>query len=320
MVYTTPRHTSLELINALSPMLVSSDVISSGGFYNYAKKLSEHALSEFSITLVPLEDRMLRSLHISLTCSNTVRELPECDQDGNISKQIRQGVISPLDFIQLENIHRSKIFDDRFLPFNSVIQVLILADDDLQIKSANSNVIEKLDSLADIQENGWFFLSESGEKIDARYIFGKESVVNKNDLIFSINYANTDMKMEEGGGCLIATAAFGTELAPQIQHLRELRDDTILQTEYGSAFMASFNHFYYSFSPAVADYERENPMFRETVKLTLTPLLTSLTLLQYADINSESDMLGYGIGMILLNIGMYFAAPTILIMTIKKRI
>ena len=120
------------------------------------------------------------------------------------------------------------------------------------------------------------------------------------------------------GGCLIATAAYGSELAPQVQQLRELRDNIVLQTESGTSFMASFNQFYYSFSPAVADYERENPAFKEAVKLTLTPLLTSLTLLQYVDIDSESEMLGYGIAIILLNIGMYFIAPAVLITKIRS--
>ena len=103
---------------------------------------------------------------------------------------------------------------------------------------------------------------------------------------------------QNGGGCLIATAAFGSEMAPQVQFLREIRDNTVLQTESGISFMTGFNQFYYSFSPYIADYERENPAFKETVKLALTPLLTSLTLLQYADIDSESEMLGYGIGVI----------------------
>jgi len=125
---------------------------------------------------------------------------------------------------------------------------------------------------------------------------------------------------EKKGGCLIATAAFGSEMAPQVQFLREIRDNTVLQTESGSAFMTGFNQFYYSFSPAIADYERENPAFKEAVKITLTPLLTSLTLLQYADIDSESEMLGYGIGIILLNIGMYFVVPAILVMKIRKKI
>ena len=122
------------------------------------------------------------------------------------------------------------------------------------------------------------------------------------------------------GGCLIATAAFGSELAPQVQFLREIRDNIVLQTQSGTTFMAGFNQFYYSFSPAIADYERENLAFKEAVKITLTPLLTSLTLLQYADIDSESEMLGYGIGIILLNIGMYFAVPAIIIMKIRKRV
>jgi len=125
---------------------------------------------------------------------------------------------------------------------------------------------------------------------------------------------------EKKGGCLIATAAFGSEMAPQVQFLRELRDNTVLQTESGTSFMAGFNQFYYSFSPAIADYERENPVFKEAVKITLTPLLTSLTLLQYVDIDSESEMLGYGIGVILLNIGMYFVVPAILVMKVRKKI
>jgi hypothetical protein len=113
----------------------------------------------------------------------------------------------------------------------------------------------------------------------------------------------------EGGGCLIATATFGSELAPQVQQLRELRDNTILSTESGTAFMTGFNQFYYSFSPMVADLERENPVFKEAMKITLTPMLSSLSLLNYVDIDSEQEMLGYGISLIILNIGMYAGIP-----------
>ena len=125
---------------------------------------------------------------------------------------------------------------------------------------------------------------------------------------------------EEGGGCLIATAAFGSEMAPQVQFLREIRDGTVMTTQSGTAFMTGFNQFYYSFSPYVADYERENPVFKEAVKITLTPLLTSLTLLNYVDVDTEEEMLGYGIGIILLNIGMYFVAPAAVIIAIKNRL
>jgi len=116
---------------------------------------------------------------------------------------------------------------------------------------------------------------------------------------------------EEKGGCLIATAAYGSEMAPQIQQLRELRDNTVLSTKSGIAFMSGFNQFYYSFSPGVADFERENPVFKEIVKVGLTPMLSSLSLLNHVDIDSEQEMLGYGISIILLNIGMYIGIPVL---------
>ena len=124
---------------------------------------------------------------------------------------------------------------------------------------------------------------------------------------------------KESGGCLIATATYGSELAPQVQQLRELRDNSLLQTESGIQFMGMFNDVYYSFSPIIADYERENPVFREMVKIAITPMISSLSILNYVDMDSESEVLGYGISLILLNLGMYLGIPAVVIVGIKKR-
>ena len=119
-----------------------------------------------------------------------------------------------------------------------------------------------------------------------------------------------------GGGCLIATATYGSEMAPQVQLLREIRDNKLMSTETGSSFVTGFNEIYYSFSPVIADYERENPMFKEAIKLGITPLISSLAILDYAD--SEDEIIGYGISLIVLNIGMYIAAPAIVIYKARK--
>ena len=124
---------------------------------------------------------------------------------------------------------------------------------------------------------------------------------------------------ESGGGCLIATATYGTELAPQVQQLREIRDNKLLQTETGQSFMKSFNQFYYSFSPYIADYERENPLFKEVIKAGITPMVSSLSLLNHVDMNSESKVLGYGISLIVLNLAMYIGIPFVAIIGIRKR-
>ena len=123
---------------------------------------------------------------------------------------------------------------------------------------------------------------------------------------------------EEGGGCLIATAAYGSELAPQVQMLREIRDNQLMNTESGSAFMSSFNEAYYSFSPYIADMERESPVFKEIVKAGLTPMLSSLAIMENAE--SESEVLGLGLSVIALNLGMYVAAPALIGMKVHQQI
>ncbi|MBT6646060.1 MAG: hypothetical protein HOB51_00870 [Thaumarchaeota archaeon] len=121
----------------------------------------------------------------------------------------------------------------------------------------------------------------------------------------------------EGGGCLIATATYGSEMSPQVQQLRELRDNQLLNTESGTAFMSTFNDVYYSFSPIIADYERENPYFKEAVKLAITPMISTLSLMENA--NSESEVLSIGISVIMLNLGMYLGVPAVVIVGIKRK-
>jgi len=66
--------------------------------------------------------------------------------------------------------------------------------------------------------------------------------------------------------------------------------------------------------------ERQNPIFKDAVKIYIAPLLASLTILNYVDIDSEEKVLGYGIGIILLNIGMYFGIPVLAIFTLKNKL
>jgi hypothetical protein len=125
-------------------------------------------------------------------------------------------------------------------------------------------------------------------------------------------------KSSKGGGCLIATATYGSEMAVEVQQLRELRDNTLLNTESGTQFMGIFNDVYYSFSPVIADYERENPVFKEMVKVVITPMISSLSIMQYAE--SESEVLGLGLSVIALNLGMYLGIPAFAIIVFRNKI
>ena len=54
-------------------------------------------------------------------------------------------------------------------------------------------------------------------------------------------------------------------------------------------------------------------------KLAIMPMISTLSILNYADMNSDQDVLGYGILLIILNVGMYVGIPGIVIVTIRKQ-
>jgi hypothetical protein len=108
--------------------------------------------------------------------------------------------------------------------------------------------------------------------------------------VFSITIGGSQpiKPVQPKSGCLIATAAFGSELAPQVQFLREYRDNTIMTTVAGSSFLNSFNTVYYSFSPSVADAERTHPLLQETVRAGISPLLGILQMAKFSTIGNDN--------------------------------
>jgi len=72
-----------------------------------------------------------------------------------------------------------------------------------------------------------------------------------------------------GGGCFIATAAFGSYLHPQVQVLRTFRDNHLLTNTPGRVFVAA----YYRLSPPLADFISRHEIFRLLVRLLLTPVI-----------------------------------------------
>lgn len=139
----------------------------------------------------------------------------------------------------------------------------------------------------------------------------ESKIIEKEDVLLTKN------RDDSGGGCLIATAAFDSEMAPQVQLLREIRDNQLMKTKTGISFMTGFNQFYYSFSPYVADMERENPVFKEMIKVGITPLLSTLSVMSFAE--TEYEVLVYGVGVIMMNLGMYVAAPAMIVYQIRKK-
>ena len=122
------------------------------------------------------------------------------------------------------------------------------------------------------------------------------------------------------GGCLIATAAFGSEIAPEVQFLRNFRENYILHTHAGSNFMKVFNTWYYSFSPYVADYERHEPWLQQIVKTSIYPLLGILFVSErtYSVIPGEYGAIAAGLVASSMIGAIYFLPLALTIKQIRK--
>lgn len=162
--------------------------------------------------------------------------------------------------------------------------------------------------------------AESTLTITSKNETGNFSIaVNATDIGTGISrMVDVNAQVNPGGGCLVATAAYGTEMAPQVQFLREVRDNTLFSTASGASFVTAFNQWYYSFSPTIADWEREHPAFKEAVRIFITPMISTLSIMTLAEHGSELQALGLGISVIALNLGIYVVAPTALALQVRK--
>ena len=180
-------------------------------------------------------------------------------------------------------------------------------------------------NIYDVKEPDWTLIG-SYDSTTGMLVFvdGTEPDVTTPDVttpdVTTPDVTTPDDPPTDDGGCLIATAAYGSELAPQVQFLREIRNDSLLSTAAGTSFMAGFNQFYYSFSPAVADLERENETFRDVVRTAITPGIYALNVMVLADPGSELSIIVFGLLSVAAVAGIYVAMPSLAVYAVARRI
>ena len=125
-----------------------------------------------------------------------------------------------------------------------------------------------------------------------------------------------------GGGCVIATATYGSELAPEVCFLREFRDKIVLRTFLGSCFMKAFNAWYYSFSPKLASLISRSLLLRGFMRFLLYPLIgimhVSALTYQTFSFNQEFGVLIAGFVASFL-IGITYLSPLLLLLLKLKK-
>ena len=175
-VYTMPMEDTNSMYEKISTILVHKIIRDGGGFYNVAKDLSFEENSKMTFSLIPSDSKSLLQLKLSVVYSNKAQTISE---------------ISPLEFLNIENLKRSDYFSTGFYPLNSLIQVVVLSPENTNVSDVRGNIVptqiidnEKIPT--DITKEGWIFDPEEGQRIQGKYIFGEKVSVNKEELKFSL--------------------------------------------------------------------------------------------------------------------------------------
>jgi len=188
-VYTMPMQDTDYMYDKLSSMLLSKSIRDGEGFYNVAKILSEDENAKMSFSIIPSESKSLLQLRISI--ENPI----ESQMEGTITK------INPLEFFNIENLNRSDYFSPGNYPLNSIFQIVILANDEINVSDVRGNIIptQMIDGIEipiEITKKGWVFDPQKGEQIQGKYIFGESTSINENELKFSLGGSNLQYKEE----------------------------------------------------------------------------------------------------------------------------
>lgn len=122
--------------------------------------------------------------------------------------------------------------------------------------------------------------------------------------------------------CIIASIAYGSSLAPEVEFLRKSRDEVVTASFAGRQFMRAFNAFYYSFSPEVAEILMEKPILQSLARVALHPLVASLrmmmTAITFLPKSSELVIILVGVSSSAL-IGVLYIAPLMILKRIVRQ-
>lgn len=211
--YVMPKQSTDFLFADLAGKLLPKEIREGGGFYEISKKLAKNDNSIISISIIRNENSNLFMFKVA-------------DETKNTSEDISK--INVLENLGVKNISRSDIFDGRNVPLNSVIQLLIIPKEQSKIDAIATHAITDLTKLENISNKGWFFESPAGYKIDARFLFGQDKVIQHNELRMEIGPWNGESEVSfysvenienEGHGSMSDVMKENSEVEEQSQYI-----------------------------------------------------------------------------------------------------
>ena len=183
-VYAMPKEQTQSMYQKISTLTVAREIRDAGGFYDVAHALSYHDDSHMAFSIIPLNGNLLYQIKVSAEYAGA--------EDTN---QFR-----PLDYLQVDEITRSKYFEGGFYPLNSIFQIVMLSPQQIQLHDTNTNPIPTVtvdgETIpTELVQNGWIFDETVGTKIEGKYLFGTKTSASGDELALAFGAVGESSKV-----------------------------------------------------------------------------------------------------------------------------
>ena len=161
-----------------------------GGFYDIAKEFSKDETRDLTLYSGEITGQTITPSTVSLTIFPTDEGARYLLNVSVVYRNVASSIaeIYPLEYLNITELQRSTYFDDKFVPLDSLLDLIIVTPENqpIMIGSANANIIEKISTVTDIRNKGWFFDSPYGSFIAGKFLFGETSLVTNDELKLEI--------------------------------------------------------------------------------------------------------------------------------------
>ena len=184
-----PMEDTHSMYEKISTILISKEIRKGEGFYNVAKNLSVEDNAKTTFSIIPTDSKILLQLRMSVENPIIVP-----NETGKSYKDV-----NPLEYFKIKELNRSDYFSKGNYPLNSILQVVILSNEESKVSDVKGNmiptqIIDGIEMPTDITKKGWIFDPKEGKQIQGKYIFGESKSISENELKFSLGGNNSESK------------------------------------------------------------------------------------------------------------------------------
>jgi hypothetical protein len=172
------RPDSSYLFDGLSSILIPKQIRDDGGFFNAASKMAQDSNSSVTFVMTPGQGSPLYQLQVS-------KHIPI---KGNVT------TIKPLELLGIDKLERSNYYSIGFFPLNSILEVTAISNNNIAVTDHGGNLApttikdgQKFPT--DLTKEGWIIDPESGQKVNAIYLFGKTTSITSDQSLLTLGSA-----------------------------------------------------------------------------------------------------------------------------------